>query len=305
MSQQNLESFISGLVQDRSTIRFVSQIDELKDAGSTASRLNKMLLVDGKVFTTKLEWHANRMCIHSVPESHLVSTGPAGIVSILTKAGKEEEEIDSTLDGPERRGDICDMRVIGDHVYVCGMSRQVYRREGKNMWTRQDEGLVKPRGSFDLVGFNAIDGLTEKDILAVGFGGEIWRRQKQTWRQLESPTNVVLTALRVVKPNLAFACGQQGILLRGRGDHWEVIAAEGTKEDLWGVEWFNDKLYVASTNNLYTWDEKSNDLEKVTLDMKGKYTFSHLHQNDGLLLSVGPKHVIYTEDGTKWVDTKA
>jgi hypothetical protein len=164
--------------------------------------------------------------------------------------------------------------------------------------------VVKALDSFELVGFNAIDGVSEDDIFAVGFGGEIWRRKQGTWKIMDSPTNVVLTALRVVTPDLVFACGQQGTLLRARGGNWEVIAHGTTEQDFWGIEWYRDRLYVASADALYVLDE-NDDLQKVKLNLKGKFTFSHLHQNDGVLLSVGPKHVLYTEDGSTWIDTKA
>lgn len=303
-TKENPMSFLSCFVQDRETMRVTSQIDELKDAGSTSSMMMKWERHDSQWYAHDFEWHATKILFHSTPSPHVVVSGPAGIVGIASPEGVIEEEIDPSLDGPSRRGDICDLRIIGDHVYVCGMSRQVYRREWKNHWTRQDEGVVKPRGSFDVVGFNAIDGLSEDDIFAVGFAGEIWRRQKSKWKQLSNPTNVVLSALRVVKSDLAFACGQHGVLLRGKGDAWAVCDHGGTDKDLWGLEWFQGKLYIASTDELYVLNE-GDELEKVKLDLKGKFTFSHLHQNDGVLLSVGPKHVLYTEDGRHWIDTNA
>jgi len=150
-----------------------------------------------------------------------------------------------------------------------------------------------------VAGFNSIDGLSEDDFYAVGFGGEIWRCLKGRWRQIESPTNVVLHRVRVVPDDLAYACGQEGVLLRGRGDEWEQIDHGATEDNLWDLEWYGDRLYLAHDDGLFTL-KGANSLEAVKFGIRGTITCRHLHANDGVLLSSGPKNVVWTSDGKKW-----
>lgn len=300
-SSTNPYSFLFGFVQNRQCGRVIAQIDELKDSGSTASTLLKWSRLENRWFSFRLDWHATRLCIKDNPEIELIAVGPDGIVSVGTSSGNHEEDIDATDKGPKRKGDIRDLRLIGTHVYVTGMSRQVYRREGSGNWTRQDNGMVQDPGTIKVSGFNAIDGVSEGDVFAVGFGGEIWRRQKNVWRKLDSPTNLVLYRVRTVNKNLAYACGQDGVLLRGNGDRWEPIPHSTVDEDLWGMEWYQDRLYVGCDSGIYILTEDDN-LEKIDIGLSGKKTYRHLHQNDGVMLSVGPKHVLWTEDGHSWKD---
>lgn len=300
MASKNAYSFLSCFVQSRDVFRIVCQIDELKKMGSTSSRLLKYVRSESKVYVFDLDWHATRVGVLTVPELTLIAVGPSGIVGVGTSKGTSEEEIDPTNNGPKRRGDIRDLRIIGADVYASGMSRQVYRRVRTNQWLHEDAGTVQPRGATEVVGFNAIDGLASTEIYAVGFGGEIWLRRNGQWAQSQSPTNVILHRVRVVRPGLVYVCGQEGVLLRGHGDQWTAIEHEATSENLWGMEWFKDHLYLASDDGLFRLDPDDNVVRVETgID---EATFRHLHAADGVLLSSGSKHVLFTEDGSTWVD---
>jgi hypothetical protein len=255
----------------------------------------------GKWTYLSLGWQATRIVVSLVPSPHMVGIGPAGIVSVSSPQGDVEEEVDPSDDGPRRRGDIRDLRVIGGRVYAAGMSRQVYRREASGQWSRQDGGVVTPKGTMGVSGFNAIDGLEETDIYAVGFNGEIWRRTNQIWSQIESPSNLVLHRVCFVRPDLIYACGQQGVLLRGNGNAWAAIQHDTTRDDFWGMEWYRNRLYLACDSGLYVLSD-SGTLEPVDTHAELAPTVRHLHAADGVLCSSGPKHVLWTEDGVKWHD---
>src|SRR5262249_18618778 len=154
--------------------------------------------------------------------------------------------VDESDEGPTYRGDIRDLRVIGDKLYAAGMSRQVYRRESSGRWTHQDSGTVQPLGTLGPVGFNAIHGRDEADFYAVGFGGEIWRRVDGIWRELDTPTNVILLGVRVTESGKAFACGQKGVILCGDGDAFEPIEQGLTTVTFWDMELFNGSLYLGA-----------------------------------------------------------
>jgi hypothetical protein len=89
------------------------------------------------------------------------------------------------------------------------------------------------------------------------------------------------------------------VILRGTGDDWEQIHQTETEDDLWGMEWFQDNLYVASEDTVYRL-EITGDLTSVTdgvLDYCG-----HLHANDGVMWSFGTKQVAWTDDVQNWHD---
>lgn len=297
----NAYTFLHGCMQNRNIGRVIAQIDVLTQSGSTLSTLLKWDRSQNRWFSFKTDWHASRISAFETPQITVLATGPDGIVSASTLAGPTEEEIDASADGPARRGPIRDLQLIAGVPYAVGMGRQVYRREGAGTWTRQDEGVVLPRGEIQLCGFNAIDGLNEDAIYAVGFNGEVWLRRHGTWQQQDSPTRLVLHKVKVVRDDLVFACGQRGTLLRSDGDHWESIAQEATTDDLWGMEWFEGELYLACDSGLFKLD-RTDRLVEVDMRLSPKPSCRHLHANDGVLWSCGPKHVTWTEDGRNWVD---
>lgn len=294
-------SFLSGIVQDRNVGRVIAQVDELKEAGSTNSRLLRWTRSDGKWQSYRLKWHAIRLGVIPGSDPVIVAIGPDGSYIEGTSAGPSEGYIDNSDDGPNRRGDIRDLRIIGGHAYATGMSRQIYRREAAGVWHRFDDGVVQPRGAISVAGFNAIDGLDENNIYAVGFNGEIWHFQNLKWTRIDSPTGVVLHRVRTVRDNIVFACGQEGVLIEGFDSQWRIVEHGISLPDLWGMEWFNDRLYVACDDGLYAL--KSNDvLEKINIGLGDNWTFRHLHANDGVLWSFGPKHICWTEDMVTWHD---
>jgi hypothetical protein len=293
----NEYTFLTAHVQSKGALRSIAQIDMLKDAGSTASTLLKY--VQGW-FAHELPWHATRIGYTTRPEPTVLATGPDGIVSIGTQSGSSEEQIDDSLEGPARRGPIRDLQLVAGVPYVCGMGRQVYRREGSDHWTRQDAGTVLPLGKIQLCGFNSITGLDEEHLLAVGFNGEIWRRDHGQWRIDESPTNLVLHKVLMIDAELAFASGQLGTLLRNDGSGWKTLDLALPEEDLWDLAWFDQALYIACDSGLFRLDDDR--LTLVDLGRPGRVSTRHLHANDGVLMSCGPKHVLWTDDGERWHD---
>jgi hypothetical protein len=293
-------SFASGFVQDRNVVRVIASIDVLRGHDEPDCwLLMKWVRAEDQWLHFSLEWSATRLWVVEQPDLLVLATGPEGRVALLTRTGNSEEIIDSSREGPRARGPIRDLRGIGKHLYACGMGRQVYRRDRPGKWVRADRGTVLPTGSATVAGFNAMDGLSEQDLYAVGYGGEVWRCVKGKWRQLDSPTKVMLNRVRVVKKDLVYACGQRGVLLRGTGDSFETIAHGATRDALWGMEWFKGRLYVSSDDAIYQLTGRTS-LQALKL---GKIaTCGHLHANDGVLVSFGSKHLARSEDGERWQD---
>lgn len=297
---KDLRTFKTGFVQDRDTIWVVNQIDEIAEAGGDDSALSRVTLSTNARAGLDVEWGGVRAALGA--QLPILMLGIGGeIIEVTPGSGRPhpESKIDDGPEGPQFRGPMRDIRWIGSHFFAAGMARQVYRRDTPGSWSRVDAGTVLPLGTKTVGGFNSIDGLSEDDIFAVGFGGEIWRRQKGKWRKLDSPSNVVLSRVRVVRPDLIYAVGQQGVLLEGRGDAWKIIEQAATSDDFWGLEWFREQLYIASEDCIYLLTA-AGDLQEVdTGESEEDRTHYDLHANDGILLSVGQKTLLWT-DGVTW-----
>lgn len=294
-------SFISGCVQDRYTLRVIAQADALSDAGKPNSTLMKWILPAGKRYDFHLARFMTRIATMQSPKLHVLSIGPEGHVNVGTSEGDHQEEIDGSDAGPSHNGDIRDLRLIGHGLYAVGMGRQVYRREGPDHWVHKDAGALQVPSTDEVVGFNAIDGVSEDDIFAVGFGGEIWRRHDDRWREIRSPTNVILNCIKSVRPDLLFIGGQKGTLIKGHGDTWSVVSQSVIEDQIWGLEWFNNALYLATDNSVFRLLD-DDELKIVHGKGKRKRTCGSLHSRDGIMLSVGRKHISWTNDGDTWHD---
>lgn len=241
------------------------------------------------------------MACTSGPEPQIFFCGPLGYVVVLNKNNLSNETIHFSLMGPDDLGFLRDLRVIDQSLFATGMSRQVYRRLGPDNWGRCDKGTAcPPQKLLDVPGFNSIDGATQKDLYAVGFGGEIWRRRQEQWKQIDSPTNAALYCVKAVNDKSVYACGQAGVFLSGYGDTWKFIDHDATRDVLWSMEWFQGHLYLATMKQLYRYE--NNELLEIDLGLPGPRSFARLHSDGQALWSFGSHHLSWTENGHTWED---
>ncbi len=114
----------------------------------------------------------------------------------------------------------------------------------------------------------------------------------------KSPTELALSKVRCAPDGYVYACGQSGVILRGRDDNWEIIGKGVTDEDLWGLEFFKGKLYAASMYQLYQFDGKK--MTEVTFGRcEPPSTCYHLSASEGTLWSVGAKDLL-SFNGKTW-----
>ena len=301
-SKNNPLSFVSGYVQDIEHILVTAQIDELAEVGEPDSFVLSWKHSDYKWWETcDLEWSVTRICVFSGQTEQIFATGPLGRVVIHENNGMREEDIDSSSKGISLHGDIRDLEFIGEHLYATGMGRQVYRRVGDDHWVHQDLGVLQHLSITEVTGFNSIDGLDEDDIYAVGFYGEIWQFHKQSWQQLESPTNVILNKVKVIGKDLVYVCGQQGMLLVGAKNQWKIIEHDVTKDQIWDMEWFHNSLYLTTDTCIYRL-HSDQTLELVDINLGYQITCGFLHAKDGLMVATGRKDIVWTNDGVIWQD---
>lgn len=151
-----------------------------------------------------------------------------------------------------------------------------------------------------IVGFKAVHGLDESDFYAVGLAGEIWRCHNGTWKQIESPTNVMLNAVHVLPDGRVFAAGKNDVLIMGGTDAWSQVHTD-IDEQIWDIQYFADQVYMATSDTLY---RLGDDLLLSAVDMQlgRSMTYGQLHTHDGILLSTGRKSQCWSDDGTVWHD---
>lgn len=245
-----------------------------------------------------LEWLACSATVTREPD-RFWALGTEG--QILTVGGgqvKEERPISDGEDSPSRRGPLREIRAVaGQWLYAVGTLRQAYRRESPDHWQCIDHSLRDVSADLTQTCLESIDGFSKSDIYAVGWEGEIWRYDGERWSEVLSPTNLALYKVRCGGDGWAYACGQVGTLLRGRGDRWEVIEHDATRSDFWGMEWFKGKLYLCTMQLVFQLDE--NGLRRVDFGDDPPLSCYHLSAADDRLWSIGAGDVLEF-NGFEW-----
>lgn len=288
-------SFNTGAVRRRDLGYLILTDDELTEKGAALSVF--VTWHNGKWYQIQNQWGCPSVCVVQHPKEQAVAIGEMGQAYVTGQRDDHEETIADGKDKPESRGTLRCVRSIEGKAYAVGMDRQVYRRDGARRWTCIDPTMRPPDESDEVLGFEGVDGFSSKDIYAVGWEGEIWRFDGKTWDQIDSPTNAILTNVCCAGDGNVYACGRRGLLVRGRGSAWEVVDQESVKQDLWGLVWYRNTLYAATTKAVYTLEGE--DLKRVRMGDELAETCYHLSSADGVLWSIGAKDVL-AFDGTTW-----
>jgi hypothetical protein len=187
------------------------------------------------------------------------------------------------------------LSVIDDHIYACGMGRIVRRREQDGQWT----GLDAPAPVQDdvVVGFEDIAAYDANDIYATGWGGEIWWRHDGRWQQIDSPVSANMNALVCASDRYVYAVGDDGAMVRGRGERWNVLET-GQSLNLMDVTEYDGQIYVVTDFSILKLQDdalvaeadfaEANDLPATCLYL--------LRAEDGVF-SMGPKDLFRRTSG--------
>lgn len=239
------------------------------------------------------------------PSAHVrsaVMVAMAGEVLAISDQGKTSlEKIGAGKDAPNRLRTLHEVRAIGGSFYVVGMRRQVFRRPiTGGAWTKVDQGVFVPDTSKAIAGFLSVDGFSESEIYAVGYGGEIWLYNGKVWRQIDSPTNARLECIRCTSEGYALVSGVGGLILRGRGDSWTEVPQDVTREDLMSLAWLGGTAYIASEEGTVLTLKKDKVARIHIKTSKAEDpTTGFLDSNSKRLLSIGEEDIIVF-DGNKW-----
>lgn len=213
------------------------------------------------------------------------------------------------------------IRAVGDGLYVCGQSRQVWRFEwdGRDLaagrWVDMAGAMRQPpmpdppddEDAFerwlddnDAVDFVDIAGPSERDLYAVG--DEAWHWDGRRWAPLSLPTDEPLAAIKVMSAQLIYIVGHNGTVLAGNArEGFRDLSTLDDNQNFTAVEWFADRLFLASNLGLFTLEPGSDGrIRRHASELKPELQDTHqLEARDGVLWSFGFKDLAYF-DGRRW-----
>lgn len=237
---------------------------------------------------------AHSICVAEQPKHQAIAIGASGYVQVF---GNQDNYSEQIAVADVELSQVRMVSNVGGYAYTCGMDRQVFKREAPGVWVAKHGSMPEQPSSAAVFGFEAIHGLTEDHIYAVGWNGEIWHFNGDNWVQCDSPTQVILTGVVCADDGTSYACGQNGTLLKTKDGEWEAVKNNVTLSNFWGLAWFGGALYVSSMDGIFVL--RGGELEPVDFGDFEPSSFYSLTHADGLLWSVGPSEIL-SFDGIDW-----
>ncbi|MCL2654057.1 MAG: hypothetical protein FWD63_09780 [Propionibacteriaceae bacterium] len=208
-------------------------------------------------------------------------------------------------------GHLSDVQLIGQHLYACGTSGQVYRRDGKDNWVHMDDGILQnPEKDGGWFMASAVNGPHEQAIYLAGCDYndgypphvEFWDGHQ--WRRLELPdTAGRITNIYVESEDRILMCGDDATLLVGNArDGFSMLGPAGGKELFYSITKFNGLYFLGSNLGLFRFDPNKNPpaFEEVQTGLSPELGDANIVQSiDGVLWSLGSKDIARF-NGTTW-----
>ena len=237
-------------------------------------------------------------CIIEEPGRKVLSLCTDGLIHVATKDGYSWEDVDVAQRGQTPRPRMFDIREVANCIYAVGMGGRVFKRYAPNSWIEMQQGVRMPTEELpESPGFLSIDGFDGKSLYTAGLDGEIWFFNGQRWRQIDSPTSLRLQRVRCLPQGIVYICGAGGVILQGIEDRWSVVHQDATIKTLWGMEFFNGKVYFADNASVYVLED--DELSMIDIGNGEKIDARNLHAADGVLWSVGASSMVMY-DGQNW-----
>lgn len=239
-------------------------------------------------------YNAQSVCLIQNPEPGYVDISEQGYYSITSRRGMVSGDIvdDSEPRAAKRRlGGFRSVTEIAGRAYAVGLRGMVYRLDTIKKWARLDEGLP------DTFNIQAIHGFSDVDVYAVGRGGGMWSFDGNSWIRRDLPTNVNLTTVKCADDDVVYAAGYKGMLIRGRGDSWQIVEQDVIDDDIWDIEWFSNCLFLSTLQGVYRLD--GNRLVEVDFGNDRPKSCGQLSVGPGVMWSIGA-YDIMSFDGQKW-----
>lgn len=187
------------------------------------------------------------------------------------------------------------MCVATDAIYIITVSDQIIRYD-------------IPQKSIDDISYDIDEsGGLERLILdkgklkyAVGWNGLIIERKNNTWVEIPSPTNKILSALVELEDGKLLVVGQTGILLYGDKDALQVIDHDWEGYDFWDVVVFKGRNLILAENGVFEF-VNGKDVVPVVGREQIKSIFFSLRYSGNVLWAISERNII-EYDEKDWVD---
>jgi hypothetical protein len=236
-------------------------------------------------------WDSAGICVTEKPKAQMVSVGVGGQVFVIGSGEDFDERV------THEQVHLRSVRAIQGIAYACGMDRKVYKREEAHYWTPiHTEELLQAPAPDIVFGFESIHGFAQDEVYAVGWHGEIWYYDGETWTAQASPTRYILTKVLCAPDGFVYVCGQAGMLIKGKDNNWEIIQG-GPQVDFWDLAWYNDMLHISTLSEVFTFSNST--FEPVDFGDDPPASCHYLSANCGLLWSVGETDAMQF-DGEQW-----
>ncbi len=295
-TQDNSLFFADGHLIDKDTIVIPAQFNAYPDAD--VSRV--ILRFAGKWVRNDCRSDMLRSVTYSQVLGKCYLAGPSGIIRSAGTLYQPFtlDNVKGTFDeikivDVEKYGELFRIRAIGESVYACGQSSQVYKLV-QGQWVHMDDGILHD----DAETLEDIDGTAEDDIYAVGLSGTVLHYDGRRWIPLDFPTNLHLSNVRCISKKEVYICGNNGTLFVGNQNQWQFIGETDFTANFWGMDQFNGSLYLSHSAGIMVYEGDTLSEVKVSI-AKEKFSFYRIHANDGRLLSVGINDILIF-DGEKW-----
>jgi hypothetical protein len=289
--------FTAGYVFDKNLVTVSSYVEAVEEENFELTRM--FSYQNGKWGTFDLNGvTVLSICGSEKPARTLFCLGRDGTVHVRRPGTPTQEKIAQAGAEKGQLGYVRHICEIADKLYVCGVSGQIYRREGSG-WVHFDDGVLDRNSKGRRGNLYCMDGTSPQDIYAVGQAGIIWHHDGTQWKQLPSPVASDLNWVTCASPTQAYFCGNRGIFFRGSLGQWEDFSLANKTDDLWSVEVFQDRVYVAGDKGLYRLESKALESLDTGFTLDGY----RLHANGGVLWSFGNEHLAFF-DGKKWTYVK-
>lgn len=195
-------------------------------------------------------------------------------------------------------GYMAKIRTIGETVYACGYSRQVYRLDPQG-WQLVSGPILDLSVSGPRIGFESMDGFSQRDIYAAGDDGEVWHFDGSLWTQCESPTNRTISDVRCIDGRV-WLCGDGGFVAHGDRDAWTpVLDSDAESDTWWSVEGYRNKVYLAGESEIAECD--GNRVRLLSMPGFPDLTTYRLSATQSHLWSIGEEHLLQF-DGSTWAE---
>jgi len=288
-------TLVAGLPTASRSGHLIVSIDELFEQQEPHAVLAYMH--DGALEPKSVNWNAISLAIDPADQQRCVYLGEAGQIAVsdhgsITELGQIQTCPDT---GPLRAVRM----ILPDFTVAVGTGLQAYWSRDLRDWHVMPVVSDSADPVWEL-SLESISSFGLDDMYAVGWGGKIYRNRNMTWQTLDAPTNLDLYRLLCAPDGFVYACGDEGILLRGRENIWTVIQQNVTREKIWDLVFFDGRLYLSTMHLLY--ELRGDELRQIPSPASGPFPVStyRLGATRDVLWSIGEKELYELQAGGQW-----